>query len=89
MSKSFVMVFRESLHSRTFTSRKKLGVDKENYLIGFFFPPSHQEQSTTRRSVFLLLNSAGYRLRCLHPVTSYKLYFTLSVYAYMVFNVQH
>ena len=37
------------------------------------------ERSTTGRSAFFALNAVGSRFSCLHPITSYKLYSTLSI----------
>ena len=37
------------------------------------------EWSTAGRSAFFALNAVGSRFGCLHPITSYKLYLTLSI----------
>ena len=37
------------------------------------------ERSTAGRSAFFALNAVGSRFGCLHPITSYKLYSTLSI----------
>ena len=37
------------------------------------------ERSTAGRSAFFALNAVGSRFGCLHPVTLYKLYLTLSI----------
>ena len=91
--KSFIMVFGESPRSRTqarslrewhLGSEKVQEVDEVHHLgilrsVSFSTLSRTTERSTAGRSAFFALNAVGSRFGCLHPVTSYKLYSTLSI----------
>ena len=92
-SKSFIMVFGEFPRSRTrarslrewhLGSKKVQEADEVHHLgilrsVSFSAMSHMTEQSTAGRSAFFALNAVGSRFGCLHPITSYKLYSTLSI----------
>ena len=83
-SKSFIMVFRESPHSRTqarslrewhLGSEKVQEADEVHHLgilrsVSFSTLSRTTERSTAGRSAFFALNTVGSRFGCPHPVTS-------------------
>ena len=92
-NKSFIMVFGESPRSRTQARSLRewhLGNEKvqeadEVHHLGIFRSVYYSalsrttERSTAGRSAFFALNAIESRFGCLHPITSYNLYSTLSI----------
>ena len=87
---SFVMVFRESPHSRTharssrnwYLRNEEIEADKVHHLgllrmVSLSTISCTTERCTAGRSAFFALNSVGSRFGYIHPVTSHRLYSTL------------
>ena len=92
-SKSVILVFGESSRSRALarSSRQWLlagqrlqEVDEHHHLgilcsVHYSTLARTSERCAAGRSAFFALNAVGSRFGCLHPVTSYRLYSTLSL----------
>ena len=92
-SKSVILVFGESPRSRAlarpnrqwFLAGQKLQEVDEHHHFGILRSVHHSTLARTSErcaaawSAFFALNAVGSRFGCLHPVTSYKLYSTLSL----------
>ena len=92
-NKSFIMVFGESPRSKTqarslwewhLGNEKVQEADEVHHLgirrsVYYSTLSRTTERSTAGRSAFFALNAVGSRFGCLHPITSYNLYSTLSI----------
>ena len=92
-SKSVILMFGESPRSRALTKSSRqwllagqqLQEVDEHHHLGILRPLHYStlactsERCASGRSAFFALNAVGSRFGCLHPVTSYRLYSTLSL----------